>query len=101
MIIQPGNNSAVVDQIQMPVATTPIPSGSGSKPNSEDQIAISGKAKETYKVRENVRKNDGIRDQLVAKMRKQLERNPYPAGAVADILADKIINGWGKIGQTG
>ena len=50
-------------------------------------------------MREKVRDNQEIREALVREMKKKMAQNPFPAGAVADIIAEKIINGWGVISQ--
>ena len=64
-----------------------------------DQVAISPRGREIQAVREKVRDNQEIREALVREMKKKMAQNPFPAGAVADIIAEKIINGWGVISQ--
>lgn len=64
-----------------------------------DQVAISPRGREIQAVREKVRDNQEIREALVREMKKKMEQNPFPAGAVADIIAEKIINGWGVLSR--
>lgn len=96
MIIQP-NVSAVIDISSYASAATPA-AARGDPPNG-DSVAISPAAKDSLQAKEKAQENDGIREALVQQMKKRLESNPYPAGPVAEIIAEKIINGWGLIGQ--
>lgn len=69
------------------------------QPKTGDQVAISPQGREFQTVREKVKDNKEIRETLVREMKKHLEKHPFPAGAVADIIAEKMINGWGALAQ--
>ena len=69
------------------------------KSETGDQVAISPQGREFQNVRDKVKDNKAIRETLVREMKKHLGEHPFPAGAVADIIAEKMINGWGTLGQ--
>lgn len=81
------------------VMTSPVTARQTEAAVNGDQVAISPRAREFQAVREKVRDNQEIREALVREMKKKMAQNPFPAGAVADIIAEKIINGWGVISQ--
>ena len=70
-----------------------------ARPENGDQVAISPQGREFQTVRDKVKDNKAIRETLVREMKKHLEKHPFPAGAVADIIAENMINGWGALGQ--
>ncbi|HNW93981.1 MAG TPA: flagellar biosynthesis anti-sigma factor FlgM [bacterium] len=82
--------------MNLPAATT-----GNSRAGVNDQVAISAQGRACQTARDKageVTENEQIREALVQAMKEQLEKNPFPAGKVADLIADKIINGWGRIG---
>lgn len=60
-----------------------------------DNYNISNRGKEFVKAKEIVKEeNEVIREELVKTVKKKIEKNIYLTEVTAELIADKIVNGW-------
>lgn len=87
------------------IGHTDVPAVTAGKPANDprtagDTVTLSERGREYSAARKTAQENRQIREALVQEMKKRLEQDPFIAGRVADIIADKLVNGWRAVGQT-
>ena len=62
--------------------------------SNTDQLMLSDQAKVVWKASEIVKVTPDFSEEFVKAVKDRLENYPFPTEEVAQIMADKIVNGW-------